>query len=1004
MTVKSLSKITMKELKKLLANIQWLLANARDRVKSFFLKIIKAIESIFQILMQLIIESIKQAFSHIEDLLIFLLPFALSFLYIAELRNHILYFINAHPTLINNYNQIKLLILTLLISFLVLFLIHRKTIKSFRFSFAFSFIQLIIISLPLLALTFFILKPFNVKLAFIPYFFIPVFIVFFILFACRRKNYYSKENEFLDSKLENVLKKKIKEPRWFGLDPYWVDFEKGTIVERDELYGILKALKKHRFYYVHGAPASGKSVLLKNIGFKLSKKGHWVSYFDSREEIKEPKYFMKFIDLPNHIIILDNIHSKPTTCNKIYSIIKYKKFCKLILGSRPYYADAFELLKERREEENEITRDLESNIILQTEIKAQKIAEDLIKAYCKYENKEIGEEGIDKFSRYCGDDLVHLGYFLKNWEGGIVNINKLEKKVIDNIHKDLKRLNRKCNDAIDIMFTLAAFTYPFEFPISADFLTEKLGIKMTCIDHLKLEGEIREIEAKSDGKRVFRYSLWHSSVARLFLKTAHIYEDLIKGIIKKAAIKKFPEDLISIYIDSSSFACKDLIGKMIIIFKDFKEMQEFYKETFLNNIHHPLITVRVNIILGLGMHFNHFSQDDRSKILSLLLKHSEDSNTWVKASTFIGLGKAFGHFNPDERSKILGILLKHSKEENLLIRGQALFGLGEAFSYVSPNDKSKILSIFLRHLEHENHLIRLFAISGLANNFDYFSPDDRSKVLKIIMRHSQDKDPLARSASIWRLEKNYSDFSSDNKSKVLNIFFRHTEDENPKVREYAILGLGKNFGDLLPDDRKKTFKKFLRHEEDKIPQVRARAIFGLGENFEHFSQDDRKEALRILMKHSEDEFPIVRINVILGLKKNIGNLRPDDKSKTLSIIMEYSKDEDSEVRKGAISWLALNFNDLIQNDRSKALKIFISSSKDENPEVRFAAIGGIFMNFNELADDSMKKALIWIINEIREGSYVEWFKSEIFTPEKREKMIKIFKLMSIFIRINNRYI
>ena len=97
-------------------------------------------------------------------------------------------------------------------------------------------------------------------------------------------------------RIEHVLRKgEVKKEEFFRKEPLWIDFEKGCIVERKEVDEIIQKLRNDKIHLVLGKPASGKSVILKNIGFKLANKNEKVYFIElkklSDEEIKQ--YFGK---------------------------------------------------------------------------------------------------------------------------------------------------------------------------------------------------------------------------------------------------------------------------------------------------------------------------------------------------------------------------------------------------------------------------------------------------------------------------------------------------------------------------------------------------------------------------------------------------------------------------------------------------------------------------------------------------------------------------------------
>jgi hypothetical protein len=80
---------------------------------------------------------------------------------------------------------------------------------------------------------------------------------------------------------------------FFKKEPEWIDFEEGFVIERKEVDEIIRKLKKDNIQLVLGEPASRKSVVLKNIGFKLAKENKDVYVAElkrhSRDDVK--RYF-----------------------------------------------------------------------------------------------------------------------------------------------------------------------------------------------------------------------------------------------------------------------------------------------------------------------------------------------------------------------------------------------------------------------------------------------------------------------------------------------------------------------------------------------------------------------------------------------------------------------------------------------------------------------------------------------------------------------------------------
>ena len=88
--------------------------------------------------------------------------------------------------------------------------------------------------------------------------------------------------------IEYILKKRDKlSPQLFRPEPVWSDYESGYVVEREEVDTIISRLKQQGAQLVIGKPASGKSIILKYVGYKLSQQGKTVYFIDVKTYFKE---------------------------------------------------------------------------------------------------------------------------------------------------------------------------------------------------------------------------------------------------------------------------------------------------------------------------------------------------------------------------------------------------------------------------------------------------------------------------------------------------------------------------------------------------------------------------------------------------------------------------------------------------------------------------------------------------------------------------------------------
>jgi hypothetical protein len=137
--------------------------------------------------------------------------------------------------------------------------------------------------------------------------------------------------------IQDVLRKnQINDGDFFRSYLCWADLEQNFVLERKEVNEIIKKLETSAIQLVVGGPASGKSTMLKNIGYKLA--NHMdVYYFDlkrySDEEINE---LFEEIDKIRKasVFIVDDAHLFPEECKKLITNFKKNGKGRLIMGSR----------------------------------------------------------------------------------------------------------------------------------------------------------------------------------------------------------------------------------------------------------------------------------------------------------------------------------------------------------------------------------------------------------------------------------------------------------------------------------------------------------------------------------------------------------------------------------------------------------------------------------------------------------------------------------------------
>jgi len=273
--------------------------------------------------------------------------------------------------------------------------------------------------------------------------------------------------------IQSALKKgETSKGDFFKKDPEWIDFEEGFIVERKEVNELIKKLENNSIQLVLGRPASGKSIVLKNVGFKLAEKGHAVYVIELKRwpGARVKSYFKEAlrIDDENIIIIVDDAHLQLSECEGLIRDFRYKKLrTKLIIGSR-----------EVKELEGTLKRKSEFEDLAVTRISPVGGSDKMIHTFLRKKHGISDERRIANVSEDLEEykhDLWNLSWALKAYNK---DTNKVRKEdvytaISDACITNIEVAEQKTIDGQDVLLPLSAF-YRFEIPIEKRFLTEIL--------------------------------------------------------------------------------------------------------------------------------------------------------------------------------------------------------------------------------------------------------------------------------------------------------------------------------------------------------------------------------------------------------------------------------------------------------------------------------------------------------------------------------------------------
>jgi hypothetical protein len=351
--------------------------------------------------------------------------------------------------------------------------------------------------------------------------------------------------------LGNVLKPPTKEEMEFfpRNGPYKYNFENGWVIRRLEVNDILKKIKENgmnKIQLLEGKRASGKTVIARNVGYKLMEDG-WLVFQISANSIKDQvstfaggiNYLEKISN--KSLIIIENIHRDPySSANLIQELLKVDRNIRFLITT----IESFERYLPR---DKEIVLKGCSKIELKEKY-FDSVAKSIINNYLR-KNKngmnskfeKITENDKDKIISKSKGNLWILSYFLRAWKPEI----GIDMEIVYGlIIQDIEDLNKELigefdlGGTIKILLTLAPFSI-YEVGVSKSFFNKNLGViktNPTLLKKLVKYGEIIEENGC--------YLIPHSTLAELYLKSIFIelrkgYMDYVSDLISQLHMGDF---------------------------------------------------------------------------------------------------------------------------------------------------------------------------------------------------------------------------------------------------------------------------------------------------------------------------------------------------------------------------------------------------------------------------------------------------------------------------------
>jgi len=491
------------------------------------------------------------------------------------------------------------------------------------------------------------------------------------------------------TKIEALLEKdSCKEPEFFrNAGPNWIDFEKGFVYERPEVNEIIEELKNKDIVVIKGRPASGKSVILRNVGYKLAKEGASVYYIELKKFLDS--FASEVSKMIQGYLIVDDAHRN---IDFVEHLILNKQEVKVLIASGNI---DLELIKGPTCE-NKLAEYLEKALV----IEAKDSAEAVVHNFERIKRERIPTSIKDQLSY---NNLWILAWQLKAFE---------KEKKVDNltVYKYIKDYVRNLHtNAPDLLLPLASL-YHYEIP-----LREQFAKKFVDRDVIKRLLELNEIDSfESNGKEYL--TLYHRDIAQIYTRVFEYYEDFAVEA-KGKGFKLFEEGFqnLSKYGDHSEICRKLLISYF----------NEYPEELF-------------NFIARDENHYFKEVYKEKKEAISTILLSDRFRNLIYKEARFRRIRDLLLslHFSVDD---FLFMKIYYSLDPNILkkkLNEASLEDIGNFFSYfseIAPEILNTSLTMLdLRILGIKMNEGTLEEIGNFIRNFTQFEIDTSRDFLNLL--------------------------------------------------------------------------------------------------------------------------------------------------------------------------------------------------------------------------------------------------------------------------------
>lgn len=464
----------------------------------------------------------------------------------------------------------QILILSAFIaSFLFTFLLHQYFLRKFSYSMlAASHVP---IQLAIVTVCFFLIAPFRpetIKMENWPcYLFFGFLLSVVISDISYSVDYYKRCPIHLIS-IEDVLSKESKtedekKPSFLRHEGFlWVDFQNGMVVERDETEELSTRLTNENSVLLIGHQASGKSVILRNLGYRLALR-RFIVFFANADSLNVDLALndIRNWDMSNVIILVDDVHRNPIACSDFLEKT-HGHNVKIVFSSRPLNVNVF-----REGQGSHLVKLFEKKVEAKV---SEKMIFDMITKYSKSLNFRFEPKvrDVTEIIKKCGTDLWLITYLLASWNPRKASIEEIAKTdMYEKVYETrVSRWSVAGKNSVKVMQTVCAL-YQYEIPCSEPYLIEagmsNVAFKLASEGHLIRRG--------------IYYYIHHPSVAQIYLETLEFYK-LIKDQTKlsievlSSYLEKSEEERAHVFYKLSTFP-KSTKKKTIMLKRMLKRME-----------------------------------------------------------------------------------------------------------------------------------------------------------------------------------------------------------------------------------------------------------------------------------------------------------------------------------------------------------------------------------------------------------------------------------------------